>query len=151
MQVPPHPGSSVLLPPSANAAILTSTIVAALYFGSSVFVPLALAVLLSFVLNPLVVLLRKVHLPRGAAVGVVVALFVATVTLLGMAMARQVTELANDLPRYDRGQLMSDVHVTRAARSGSTPTSVTDSCCSCIDRKTQSGRHCCRSLWERSH
>ena len=101
MRVPPHSESSVLLPPSANAAILTSTIVAALYFGSSVFVPLALAVLLSFVLSPLVVLLRKLRLPRGAAVGVVVALFVTAVTVLGMAMARQVTQLANDLPRYE--------------------------------------------------
>ena len=90
-----------LFPLTANGAILTGTIIAALYFGSVVFVPLALAVLLSFVLSPLVQMLRKLRVPRGLAVGVIITLFVATITLLGMAMARQVTELANDLPRYE--------------------------------------------------
>ena len=95
------PTSTGLFSPSANAAILAATIVSALYFGRSVFIPLALAVLLSFVLSPLVVLLRRVRVPRGAAVATVVVLFVAAIGLLGMAMARQVTELANDLPRYE--------------------------------------------------
>ena len=40
------------------AAVLASLIVAALYFGRDVFVPIALAILLSFVLGPLVRLLH---------------------------------------------------------------------------------------------
>lgn len=93
--------ASLVLPSATQSAILATVIVAALYFGRSVFVPLALAVLLSFVLSPLVVWLRKLHLPRALAVGVVVAGSVVTFVALGMAMARQVTDLGTDLPRYE--------------------------------------------------
>ncbi len=89
------------LTPVTQAAILTALIVSALYVGKSVLVPLALAVLLSFVLNPLVVSLRKWSLPRPFAVGIVVLLTVLAVSGLGLAMARQVGELGNDLPRYE--------------------------------------------------
>lgn len=57
-------------------AILACIIVATLYFGREIFVPIALAILLSFVLAPLVGLLQHLRVPRGAAVvSVVVAAF----------------------------------------------------------------------------
>jgi predicted PurR-regulated permease PerM len=90
----------VALPSATHIVILAAVIVSALYVGSSVFIPLALAVLLSFVLSPLVVALRKLRLPRSAAVGVVVLAVVVVIAGLALAMARQVTDLANDLPRY---------------------------------------------------
>ena len=48
--------------------------IAALYFGREVFVPLALAVLLSFALGPPVLLLRRWHINRVLAVVAVVGL-----------------------------------------------------------------------------
>lgn len=97
----PRLDQRVALPSATNAAILAAVIVTGLYVGRSVFVPLALAVLLSFVLSPLVVALRKLRLPRALAVGIVVTALVLTIAVLTLAMARQVTDLAADLPQYE--------------------------------------------------
>src|SRR6516164_5149255 len=43
-------------------------VIAALYFGQEVLLPVTVAVLLSFVLSPLVNLLRKLHVPHVVAV-----------------------------------------------------------------------------------
>ena len=62
--------------------------------------PVALAVLLSFVLAPLVSLLQQVRVPRGlAVVSVVIAAF-ALIFAMGSLLATQLTQLAEDLPRY---------------------------------------------------
>jgi len=46
--------------PAAMEGLITAVaVIAILYFGRDIFIPLALAILLSFVLNPAVVLLRR--------------------------------------------------------------------------------------------
>ncbi len=75
-------------------------IVVVLYFGREIFMPIALAVLLSFVLAPLVRLLRGLHVPRGLAVALSVVLAFTIVATLAWLMASQVSQLATDLPRY---------------------------------------------------
>src|SRR4249920_3575924 len=58
------------------SAILAALFIGALYFGREIFVPIALAILLSFVLAPLVGLLQRARIPRAfAVVGVVVLAF----------------------------------------------------------------------------
>ena len=75
-------------------------IVATLYFGREILVPIALAILLSFVLAPLVGVLQRIRVPRGlAVVGVVVTAF-ALIFATGSLLATQLTQLAGDLPRY---------------------------------------------------
>src|SRR4051812_18512450 len=59
---------------AAATAVIATVIVAGLYFGAEVLVPLALAILLSFVLAPAVQLLHKRRVPRGIAVTSVVLL-----------------------------------------------------------------------------
>ena len=59
---------------SLATVLVAAAIVAALYFGREVLLPMALAVLLSFVLAPPVKLLQRLHLPRFAAVTIVVLL-----------------------------------------------------------------------------
>ena len=59
---------------SLATVLVAAAIVAALYFGREVLLPMALAVLLSFVLAPLVKLLQRLYLPRFAAVTIVVLL-----------------------------------------------------------------------------
>jgi predicted PurR-regulated permease PerM len=86
---------------AVQTAVLSAVIVSGLYFGRSVLVPLALAVLLSFVLSPLVITLRRFRFPRALAVASVVGAVVGLAVVLGMSMARQVNELAGDLPRYE--------------------------------------------------
>src|ERR1700693_6624354 len=88
------------LPASALTTMLfTVVIVSALYFGREVLVPIALALLLSFALAPLVRLLQGWHLPRTVAVILVVLLAFAGIFSLGALMVSQGNELAGELPR----------------------------------------------------
>jgi predicted PurR-regulated permease PerM len=83
------------------AALLTALIVAALYFGRDVFVPIALAVLLSFVLAPVVRRLEGWRVPRGGAVIGVAAFAFLTIFAVGGVIATQVAQLASELPSYE--------------------------------------------------
>jgi predicted PurR-regulated permease PerM len=81
-------------------AILAVIIITMLYFGRDVIIPIAMAILLSFALGPLVGLLQRIHVPRGiAVVGVVFFAFV-VIFAMGSLLASQLTQLAGDLPRY---------------------------------------------------
>lgn len=84
----------------ASTLIATLAVVALLYFGRGVLLPLALAILLAFVLDPAVTRLRRWRLPRGLAV---LAVILATVGVLGataVLVGGQVVQLAKDLPTY---------------------------------------------------
>src|SRR5580658_8432821 len=92
---------STALPTSTLATVLIGVVVVAgLYFGREVLVPIALAVLLSFVLAPLVQFLQRSHFPRGVAVMLVGILAFAAIFALGAPMVSQVKELAGELPGY---------------------------------------------------
>ena len=80
--------------------LIGSIVIAGLYFGREVLLPLALAILLSFVLTPPLLLLRRIKLPRVVAVGIVVGAAFAIILALGWAISREVTQLAVDLPSY---------------------------------------------------
>ncbi len=64
-------------------AVVTTIIIAALYFGRELFVPIALAILLSFVLAPLVGALQRWRVPRGLSVAGVVLLAFVSIFALG--------------------------------------------------------------------
>jgi predicted PurR-regulated permease PerM len=98
-------------------AILTVIIIAMLYFGRDIFVPVALAILLSFVLAPLVGILQRIHVPRGlAVVSVVVAAFM-LIFAIGSLLAAQLTQLAGDLPRY-QSTISEKIQSFRDTRAG---------------------------------
>jgi len=80
--------------------MIGAIVIGGLYIGREVLLPLALAILLSFVLTPLLLLLRKVKVPRVPAVIVVVTLAFAIIFGLGWMLSHQVAQLASDLPRY---------------------------------------------------
>jgi predicted PurR-regulated permease PerM len=63
-------------------------------------VPIALAVLLSFALAPLVEFLRRCHFPHVVAVSVVVLIAFAAIFGIGALVTHQLTQLAENLPRY---------------------------------------------------
>lgn len=81
-------------------AVLAFIIIATLYFGREILMPIALAILLSFVLAPLVGLLQRMRVPRGLAVVSVVIMAFALIFAMGSLLATQLTQLAGDLPRY---------------------------------------------------
>ena len=93
-----HDGVSV----GAVAVVLLAVVViAALYFGREVLVPIALAVLLSFVLAPFVRFLQTWYVPRVIAVLSVTLVALVVVVALAGLMVAQVNQLASELPRYE--------------------------------------------------
>lgn len=95
---------------------------AALYFGREVFVPLALAGLLSFLLVPASILLERWGLPRAFASLLVVFLSLASVATLGWVMLNQVYNLAIELPQYEQNitQKIDKLHLHSAGRLSNT-------------------------------
>jgi predicted PurR-regulated permease PerM len=71
-----------------------------LYYGREIIIPIALAVLLSFVLAPLVRLVQRLRIPRSLAVVSVVVIAFAFIFAMGSLLATQLAQLAGDLPRY---------------------------------------------------
>ena len=84
----------------ASPVVIAGVIVAALYFGREIFIPIAIAVLFSFVLGPLVDLLRRLRLGRIVAVAIAVATALGIVAALSTLIGVQVADLAGDVPRY---------------------------------------------------
>jgi predicted PurR-regulated permease PerM len=103
---------------SLATVLVAAAIVAALYFGREVLLPMALAVLLSFVLAPPVRLLQRLYLPRFAAVTIVVLLAFGVIFGLGTVMFAQVSQLAGDLPRY-QSNLGEKIQTLRGAATAS--------------------------------
>lgn len=76
-------------------------VLAALYLGQDVLIPLALAILLSFALSPLVARLRLLHLPRAVAVFTVVIITLVFIAGFSGLLVQQAVELIRDLPRHE--------------------------------------------------
>ena len=83
-----------------TTVVVAVVVVGALYLAREVLIPITLAILLSFVLAPLVMLLRKPGLPRVPAVVTAVILALGIIVGLGVVIGSQVAQLAADLPRY---------------------------------------------------
>jgi predicted PurR-regulated permease PerM len=105
-------------PSAAEMAIVGFIIVVALYFGQVVLVPLALAVILSFVLAPAVRLLKRGGLPNTPAVILVVVVAFAIIFGVGTLITQQVASLAQEIPRYQI-TLKEKVAALRDAAAGS--------------------------------
>src|ERR1700759_5434862 len=88
------------LTPKFMTKVIPAAVVAGIYFGRPVLMPLALAVLLSFALSPLVGLLRRLRLGNVAPVLISLLLAVVIFSGLGAFMGSQLARLAADLPRY---------------------------------------------------
>src|ERR1700737_1386189 len=92
-------------------------VVGVLYFARDVLVPIVLAVLMSFVLAPLVALLQRLRCPRIVAVLLVVLAAFSVLFALGGLMASQVNQLASDLPTY-QSTLREKIQSLRGAARG---------------------------------
>ena len=87
--------------PNASAGMtLFVMIVATLYFGKEVLVPVTLALLLAFILAPLVELLRKAYLGRVPSVLLGVILALGLILAIGGVIGIQIADLGTRLPQY---------------------------------------------------
>jgi len=82
--------------------VVGTLVVAALYLGQDVLIPITLAVMLSFVLSPVVAFLQKARLPRAPAVIATVLAALGVLGAVGTLIGSQAASLANDAPRYAR-------------------------------------------------
>ena len=89
-----------LLTPKFMAVMIAGVVVSGIYFGRPVLMPLALAVLMSFALAPLVGLFKRLRLGNAGAVVISLALAVMVVGSLGLFMGSQLAKLAAELPHY---------------------------------------------------
>jgi predicted PurR-regulated permease PerM len=84
----------------STAVLAVLGVIATMYFAKAVFLPLALAILLTFLLAPAVRLLRSWGLPKPPAVVLVVAFAFTVIVGIGALVGQQVTKLAQNLPVY---------------------------------------------------
>lgn len=87
--------------PSAVAGLVgTATVLALLYFGRDVLIPITLAFIFSFLIAPFVRALR--HLGLGQTTSVITGVLVVTATLLaiGAVIVQQVGAMGASLPKY---------------------------------------------------
>ncbi len=88
--------------PSALAILnVGAVVVAALYFGRAIFVPVVVAILLAFALTPLVTWLRRLNFGRVPSVLTAVLLAVLVLAGIAMLIGDQFVELVAALPQYE--------------------------------------------------
>jgi len=88
--------------PGFTAIVTAAIVIAGIYFGRPILMPLALAILIAFALSPLVELLERLHVPRVPAVLTSVLFAVVVMVGLGTFIGSQAAGVAVELPRYQR-------------------------------------------------
>lgn len=93
-------GPTVHAPPPWIALVSIGFVVALLYWAQPVLIPVALSILLSFLLSPIVDGLQRLRVPRIPAVILVVLLACCALGAVGWITVRQFVSFANELPQY---------------------------------------------------
>src|ERR1700730_16037374 len=82
--------------------IMTAGIILALlYFGRSVLIPLALAIVLSLLVTPLIRALRRLRIGRASSVLLAVAALTVSCGGVAVALGTQILHIAESLPQYE--------------------------------------------------
>ena len=97
IEVPPAelPGLSALLTLAVSVVVI-----AGLFLAREILIPITLAVLLSFLIAPVVNLLRRIHLGRVPSVLLAVIMALAVILSLAGVIGMQVADLAQQVPQY---------------------------------------------------
>ena len=103
MSTLPTPSVFGRRPATASVTILaTAAVVALLYFGRVFFITVLIAVIIAFLLDPLVSLVMKLKLPRAFASFIVCSIAVLVLYLVGLAIYTEFASLVEDLPLYSQ-------------------------------------------------
>jgi predicted PurR-regulated permease PerM len=86
----------------ASGLIATATVLALLYFGRDVLVPITLAVILSLLIAPLVRVLRRLGFGQTVAVLVAVLTLAVGFTAAAAVVAMQIVKMTASLPHYEK-------------------------------------------------
>lgn len=97
--------------------IIATIVIAALYLGKDILIPLALAVLLAFLVDPLVMRLRKLGLPQMPSIILVVAMVLAILSGAATYLGYQLGQLSQQLPQY-HGTIQKKLNSVRQFTQG---------------------------------
>ncbi len=100
-ELPPAGLATPGLRGDAGAIVLFGTI-AALYFAREILIPFAFALILTFLLTPVVALLQRLHTGRVVSVLTTVLVSMAVAGGIGWIIANQLVDVANQLPLYSQ-------------------------------------------------
>jgi predicted PurR-regulated permease PerM len=105
--------------PSSNrwALVMLFGTIAALYFAREILIPLAFALILTFVLTPVVALLQRARIGRVPSVAVSVLVTIVAAGCVGWIIATQLVDVAKDLPRY-RQNIQAKMEAFRVPTKG---------------------------------
>jgi predicted PurR-regulated permease PerM len=92
-------------------------VIASLYWAQAVLIPLALAILVTFLLNPVVNVLQRHGLGRTLAALLVVVFVSVSLAAVGWVIASQMSTLAHELPKY-RANIKQKIGEFRHAGKG---------------------------------
>lgn len=84
----------------AAGLVSAAIILAGLYYGQDILVPLAVAFLIGFALNPAVTWLTRRGIPRVIATSIAMTSVLIVIAAFGMLLATQIRSLAADFPTY---------------------------------------------------
>lgn len=114
-----HPSSSSNINTSSKSSLVIATgvVIATLYFGRRIFIPVALALVLSFLLTPLVAWLQKIRLGRVPAVLVVLLLCFSLAAGVGWGVTKQLLEITSHLDDY-RDNIEENIRSLHSHKSG---------------------------------
>jgi predicted PurR-regulated permease PerM len=84
----------------AISVIALAAAVALLYFGRDFFITIIIAAVFAFLLDPLVILVMKMRIPRAASTAIVIVFALVAVYLLSLVIWMQLVTLSDDLPTY---------------------------------------------------
>jgi predicted PurR-regulated permease PerM len=100
---PPEPNAAVAQPPSTRAGgiLAVAAVLALLYVGRDVLVPITLAVILSLLIAPLVRVFRRLKLGQTLSVLFAVLLLALSFAAVAAVIGVQVVRMAASLPQYE--------------------------------------------------
>jgi predicted PurR-regulated permease PerM len=85
----------------SRRVMTVGVILALLYLGRSVLIPLALAILLSLLVAPLVRRLRRIRIGRTSSVLIAVVALMLSCVSIALALGTQILRIAESLPQYE--------------------------------------------------
>jgi predicted PurR-regulated permease PerM len=97
-------------PDRVTGILGTATVLALLYFGRAVLIPITLAIILSLLITPFIHRLRRIGLGPTLSVGVAVLTLAFGVAAVGMVIGLQVVRIGSSLPQY-ADTIRTKIHV----------------------------------------
>jgi predicted PurR-regulated permease PerM len=99
--LPPNAQTPLWLREHGSRVMTAGTILALLYAGRNVLIPLALAIMLSLLVTPLVRALRQIGIGRTASVFVAILALTVFCMAAAVALGTQILRIADSLPQYE--------------------------------------------------